>query len=293
MTVARQRRRRRGRPRRWSAPPPATPRRRRPRTPSRGGLQPIVLLPAGRIAAGKLAQAIVHGAQVVQIEGNFDDCLRAGPHAGRRAIRWPWSTRSTRSGSRGRRPPPSRSSTTSATPRTCTCCRSATAGTSRPTGGATSSTREAGIGPPAPRGCGRFQAAGAAPLVLGHPVLDPETVATAIRIGDPASTTLAVAAKEESGGRSRRSPIDEILAAQGFLAAREGIFVEPASAAGVAGLIALAERGEVDVRAADRGHGDRPRAEGHRHRPVGPDRCRPRWCAADLLAIASVCGLVD
>ena len=159
-----------------------------------------------------------------------------------RAIRWRWSTRSTRSGSRARRPPPSRSSTTSATRRTCTCCRSATAATSRPTGGATSSTPTP-ASPPAGRGCGRFQAAGAAPLVLGHPVPDPETVATAIRIGDPASTTLAVAAKEESGGRFEAVTDDEILAAQGFLAAREGVFVEPASAAGVAGLSRPASAG--------------------------------------------------
>ena len=90
-----------------------------------------------------------------------------------------------------------------------------------------------------------FQAAGAAPLVLGHPVPNPETVATAIRIGDPASTTLAVAAKEESGGRFGAVTDEEILAAQGFLAAREGVFVEPASAASVAGLLQAAADGLV------------------------------------------------
>jgi len=91
-----------------------------------------------------------------------------------------------------------------------------------------------------------FQAAGAAPLVLGHPVAHPETVASAIRIGNPASTALAIRAKEESGGIFEAVPDVEILAAQAFLAAREGVFVEPASAAGVAGLLARQRRGEID-----------------------------------------------
>jgi len=103
----------------------------------------------------------------------------------------------------------------------------------------------AGLAGRTPRMWG-FQAAGAAPLVLGHPVSHPETVATAIRIGNPASTTLAVAARDESGGLFEAVGDDEILAAQRFLAAREGVFVEPASAAGVAGLLARHERGELD-----------------------------------------------
>ena len=119
-----------------------------------------------------------------------------------------------------------------------------------------------------------FQAAGAAPLVLGHPVLDPDTVATAIRVGNPASAALALAARDESGGLIEAVTDPEILAAQAFLAAREGIFVEPASAAGVAGLIAQAEPGSAHVRPADGGHRDRPRAQGHRHRP------RPRRAGA-------------
>jgi threonine synthase len=88
-----------------------------------------------------------------------------------------------------------------------------------------------------------WQAAGAAPLVSGTPVAQPETVASAIRIGNPASWQLAVAAAEESDGRFRAVSDEEILAAQRELAAREGIFVEPASAAGVAGLLAEAADG--------------------------------------------------
>ena len=120
---------------------------------ARAGLRPVVLLPAGKIAAGKLAQAIVHGAQVVQIEGNFDDCLRLGPAVWRSTIRSRWSIRSTRHGSRARRRRHSRSSTPSATPRTSMCCRWATEGTSRPTGAVTPSTRtQSSV--PAGRGCG-------------------------------------------------------------------------------------------------------------------------------------------
>jgi threonine synthase len=91
-----------------------------------------------------------------------------------------------------------------------------------------------------------FQAAGAAPLVHGSRVEHPETVATAIRIGDPASWAGAVAAREESKGRIDAVTDEQILAAQRLLAAREGVFVEPASAASVAGLLQCHERGEVD-----------------------------------------------
>ena len=105
--------------------------------------------------------------------------------------------------------------------------------------------RSAGTASRTPRIWG-FQAAGAAPLVLGHRVHNPETVATAIRIGNPASTELAIAAKTESGGLFEAVSDDEILSAQRFLAAREGVFVEPASAAGVAGLLAKHQRGEID-----------------------------------------------
>ena len=138
-----------------------------------------------------------------------------------------------------------------------------------------------------------FQAAGAAPLVLGHPVLEPETVATAIRIGNPASWPLAVAARDESGGLIEAVTDEQILSAQAFLAAREGIFVEPASAAGVAGLLAKRDRGELgsgqQIVVTVTGHGLKDidtalSARGPVHAEV---------VSADLLAIASVCGLLD
>ncbi len=89
-----------------------------------------------------------------------------------------------------------------------------------------------------------FQAEGAAPLVTGEPFPDPETRATAIRIGNPASWKLAEAARNESGGRFAAVSDDQILAAQRDLAARDGVFVEPASAAGIAGLLQELAMGE-------------------------------------------------
>jgi threonine synthase len=91
-----------------------------------------------------------------------------------------------------------------------------------------------------------FQAAGAAPIVLGAPVPNPETVATAIRIGNPASWELATAARDDSDGLIEAVSDEEILAAHRLLSAKEGVFVEPASAAGYAGLLKLAAAGRLD-----------------------------------------------
>jgi len=91
-----------------------------------------------------------------------------------------------------------------------------------------------------------FQAAGAAPFVSGAPVAHPQTIATAIRIGNPASWDLAVAAREESGGLIEAVTDREILSAYRLLSAKEGVFVEPASAAGVAGLLKLAAEGRLE-----------------------------------------------
>jgi threonine synthase len=138
-----------------------------------------------------------------------------------------------------------------------------------------------------------FQAAGAAPLVLGHPVLEPDTVASAIRVGNPASGRLAEAARDDSGGLIEAVSDPEILSAQAFLAEREGIFVEPASASGVAGLIAMADRGglasgqQIVITVTGHGLKDIDTALAGR----GP--VRAEVVPADLVAIASVCGLLD
>ncbi len=258
---------------------------------AKAGLLPIVLLPAGRIATGKLAQAIVHGAKVVQVDGNFDDCLEL---ARKLAHDYPVALVNSVNPIRiegqktaafevvddlGDAPdlhvlPVGNAGNISAYWRGYTQYAAAGKATRRP------------------RMWG-FQAAGAAPLVLGHPVLDPDTVATAIRIGNPASADLALAARDESHGLIEAVSDDQILSAQAFLAAREGIFVEPASAAGVAGLLAKSGRGELEhgqqIAVTVTGHGlkDIDTALSRR----GP--IQAEVVAPDLLAIAAVCGLLD
>ena len=114
-----------------------------------------------------------------------------------------------------------------------------------PNRGATMGRRPAGAIVTTPRMWG-FQAAGAAPLVVGHRIDRPETVATAIRIGDPASWSKAIDARDASGGRITAVTDDEILAAYRALARYEGVFCEPASAASVAGITKAAAAGELD-----------------------------------------------
>ena len=114
---------------------------------AKAGLKPLVLVPEGKIAAGKMAQAVVHGARLLRSTAT-STTASTSPAAWPATTRSPWSTRSTRSASRGRRPRRSRSSTSSATPPTSTSCRSATPATSRPTGSATSSTPSSAV----PRG---------------------------------------------------------------------------------------------------------------------------------------------
>ena len=210
----------------------------------RAGLKPIVLLPAGRIAAGKMVQAIVHGAVVVQVDGNFDSCLELA-----RALADSYPVALVNSVN-----PVRIEGQKTAAFEIVDDLGDAPDLHVLPVGNGGNITaywrgytqyQAAGVATRTPRMWG-FQAAGAAPLVLGHRVLSPETVATAIRIGNPASTDLAIAAKQESDGLFEAVSDDEILQAQRFLACREGVFVEPASAAGVAGLLAKHQRGEID-----------------------------------------------
>ena len=203
---------------------------------ARAGLTCAVLVPTGKIALGKLAQALVHGAKLLEVDGNFDDCLRlardlsetlpghagqqrqSGPHRGPEDRR----VRDLRRARRRRR--------------TCTACRSATPETSPRTGGATRTAAESAPAARRPRMLG-FQAAGSAPIVRGEVVTSPSTIATAIRIGNPASWQQAIAARDESGGVILAVSDREILAAYKLLATREGVFVEPSSAASVAGFL--------------------------------------------------------
>ncbi|MFQ6484788.1 threonine synthase [Brachybacterium epidermidis] len=210
---------------------------------ARAGMTCVVLLPQGKIAAGKLAQAVVHGAQLVQVDGNFDDCLEIARklHA-EHPVELVNSVNPFRL--QGQK---------TAAFEVCDALGRAPDVHVLPVGNAGNISaywmgyreyHEAGITEATPAMWG-FQAAGAAPFVAGHPITAPETVATAIRIGAPASWNLAVAARDDSGGLIDAVTDEQILDAQQRLAEDVGIFVEPASAASVAGLLQQAERGLV------------------------------------------------
>ncbi len=197
------------------------------------GIACNVVVPEGKIALGKLAQALAHGARIVVLRGNFDTALqRVRELAGRTGIALVNSVN----------PHRIEGQKTAAFEIVETLDRAPDT-LALPVGNAGNITAywrgfvELGGRRPVLLG---FQAAGAAPLVSGKPVANPETIATAIRIGNPASWKLAVAAQQESGGMFAAVTDDEILAAYRRLSSEAGVFCEPASAAPVAGLLKLA-----------------------------------------------------
>ncbi len=211
---------------------------------AKAGIGCAVVLPRGRIAAGKLAQAVVHGATLVQVDGNFDDCLRVARGL---ADAHPVSLVNSVNVMRlhGQKTAAFEVVDALGDAPDIHCLPVGNAGNVSAYWMGYGEYADRGTAARRPRMWG-FQAAGAAPLVHGHPVESPDTVASAIRIGNPASWQLAVDAFEQSGGFVRAVTDEEILAAQRVLAEREGVFVEPASAAGVAGLLAAAARGDVE-----------------------------------------------
>jgi len=226
---------------------------------ARAGLRAIVLVPAGKIALGKLAAAMAYGATVLAVEGNFDAALALV----RRAVEvYPIALVNSLN-------PYRLEGQQTAAFEICDQLGRAPDWLAIPVGNAGNITaywkgfcayHQAGRIAALPHLLG-VQAEGAAPLVRGHPIDQPETVATAIRIGRPARGPEAAQAVRESGGRFLAVPDEEILEAWRMLAALEGLFVEPASAAAVAGLRrALAEgliprREELQVVAVLTGHG--------------------------------------
>lgn len=224
---------------------------------ARAGLGCAVILPAGKIAAGKLAQAIVHGATLVAVDGNFDDCLRitreltsSYPVALVNSVN-PYRLQGQKTAAfevvdaLGDAPdihvlPVGNAGNITA----YWMGYSEYAGHTTLASIDESATRMEPVSTKLPQMWG-VQAWGAAPLVLGEVVREPETIATAIRIGNPASWKLAEAARDDSGGWIDRVTDEQILQAQALLAAEVGVFCEPASAASVAGLIQAAERGRV------------------------------------------------
>jgi threonine synthase len=208
---------------------------------ARAGLKAAVVIPHGRIAAGKLAQALMHGAQVLALEGSFDDALAiVRDLVARYRVALvnsvnPFRLEGQKTGAfeicdeLGDAPD-------------ALCIPVGNAGNVTAYWAGFQAYREAERSRSLPRLYG-FQAAGAAPLVLGRRVADPETVATAIRIGNPVRGPEALAACAESGGSIAAVTDEEILDAYRLLAATEGIFCEPASAASVAGAIKRAQAG--------------------------------------------------
>jgi len=202
---------------------------------ARAGMTCAVLIPEGHIALGKLAQALVHGARVLQIRGNFDQALDIVRTLGERA---PVTVVNSVNPYRieGQKTGAFEIVDTLGDAPDVQCIPVGNAGNITAYWKGYLEYREAGRATRLPRMLG-FQAAGAAPIVEGHPIEHPETVATAIRIGNPASWYGATAAASESGGGIAAVTDEEILDAYRFLAAEESVFCEPASAASVAGLV--------------------------------------------------------
>jgi threonine synthase len=207
------------------------------------GIPCYVLLPSGKVAMGKLAQALIYGARVIAVDGNFDRALEmartASSELGLAIVNSvnPYRLISQRTGAW----------------EICESLGDAPDLHAIPVGNAGNVSaywagyrefRERGRIKGLPRMMG-FQAEGAAPLVTGRPCPNPETVATAIRIGNPVSAELAHAAISESGGEFNSVSDDEILEAQRILAAKGGVFAEPASCAPLAGLMKLKRNGRL------------------------------------------------
>ena len=212
----------------------------------RAGMVCAVLVPRGKIALGKMGQALVHGARILQVDGNFDDCLTLA-----RALSENYPVALVNSVN-----PVRIEGQKTAAFEVVDALGDAPDIHVLPVGNAGNITAywkgyQEYARPPhgpatrTPRMWG-FQASGAAPIVRGEVVKDPMTVATAIRIGNPASWKLALAARDESGGLIDSVTDREILRAYRLLASQEGVFVEPASAASVAGLLKAAEDGRLD-----------------------------------------------
>jgi threonine synthase len=212
---------------------------------ARAGVRAYVVVPEGKIALGKLSQALVHGATVIQIHGNFDRALELVRDAKER--------HPTRLALVNSINPDRVAGQKTAAFEICDALGRAPDYHCLPVGNAGNITaywagyveyHAHGVTKSAPRMMG-FQAAGAAPLVSGVPVPEPKTIATAIRIGNPASWRCAIAARDESAGVIEAIDDDGIMAAYRLLARTEGVFAEPASAISIAGALSLGRTGRL------------------------------------------------
>jgi threonine synthase len=212
---------------------------------ARGGLACAVLVPRGKIALGKLAQALIHGARLLQVHGNFDDCLEL---ARKLAANYPVALVNSLNPDRlqGQKTAAFEIVEALGDAPDAHCLPVGNAGNISAYWMGYREYLKAGRATRTPRMLG-FQASGAAPLVRGEPVLAPTTIATAIRIGHPASWRLAEEARDESGGLIDSVTDRQILSAYRLLAGKEAVFGELASAAGVAGLLQAREQGQLDA----------------------------------------------
>jgi threonine synthase len=210
---------------------------------ARAGLRCAVVVPRGNIALGKLAQALAHGAELLQVDGNFDDCLEL---VRKLAAEYPVALVNSINPDRleGQKTASFEIVDALGDAPDVHCLPVGNAGNIAAYWLGYTEYLADGTSTQAPRLLG-YQAAGAAPIVIGRPVLNPVTVATAIRIGNPASWHLAEEASEASGGLIDSVTDEQILSAYQLLAHREGVFGEPASAAGVAGLLQASANGQV------------------------------------------------
>jgi threonine synthase len=210
---------------------------------ARAGLACAVLVPAGKIAIGKLAQALVHGARLLQVDGHFDDCLTLVRNL---AESYPVALVNSVNPDRlqGQKTAAFEIVDALGDAPDVHCLPVGNAGNISAYWLGYTEYLADGSAARAPRMLG-FQAAGAAPIVTGRPVPAPSTIATAIRIGNPASWRLAEAARDESGGLIGSVTDEAILAAYRLLASKEAVFGELASAAGVAGLLQACAAGQV------------------------------------------------
>jgi len=211
----------------------------------RHGLACYVVVPSGKIAMGKLAQAVIHGAEIVQIQGSFDDALRIVRELSERhEVALVNSVNPHRI--EGQKTAAFEIVDEIGDAPDLLCIPVGNAGNITAYWRGFREYHQTERTTQLPKMWG-FQAAGAAPLVLGAPIDNPETIATAIRIGNPASWDGAIEARDSSGGQIAAVTDDEILEAYRLLASSEGVFCEPASAASVAGLLKQ-HRAGVDLR---------------------------------------------
>lgn len=208
---------------------------------ARADMKSVVILPKGEVALGKLSQALIHGAKVLAISGNFDDALTLVRNI---CAEYPIELVNSVN-------PVRIEGQKTAAFEIIDALGDAPDFHALPVGNAGNITAywrgyhefaEAGKATRKPRMLG-FQAAGSAPLVLGYPIEKPETIATAIRIGKPASWDAAIAARNDSGGQIQSVTDEQIVEAYAMVASTEGVFPEPASAAPLAGLKKLASEG--------------------------------------------------